>query len=225
MKSKIAMLTMLLALFATHGHSVPLLNIVTDTMSSEQILPLGGPHDVSVTAGATGWYDADLWVASDLGGASGVILTFEFLGYEAGWVNKFLVGDDLVFQNKNPSVTSSYNIFASAGSLIDFSFETLQKNTHLKTVDNGSNVAPVGLPSGIENYGLPNFFLGYADDAKKSVYIALDDGGGHWDGSIIDDNHDDLVLKVTASPVPEPATMILFGAGLAGLAGLRRKRN
>lgn len=36
--------------------------------------------------------------------------------------------------------------------------------------------------------------------------------------------NDNLIGKGQTAPVPEPATMILFGSGLLGLAGLRRKK-
>lgn len=50
--------------------------------------------------------------------------------------------------------------------------------------------------------------------------------GGNSYGAALDNVIVNASTSASASPVPEPATMLLFGTGIAGLAGLaRRKRN
>lgn len=146
------------------------------------------------------------------------MLTFTFLGFEAGYDNDFFVDGIQRFTTESYSsntvkgISDSITIPVTAG-IIDFAFEI---NGGKGIVSNGSNPDDSSHQAGI------NFFVSFdgADTAKlgRSLILFLDDSGAGPD-----DDHDDFAVRIEATHAPEPATMLLFGSGLAGLEVFRKR--
>jgi hypothetical protein len=98
----------------------------------------------------------------------------------------------------------------------DTSFSLTSGNFYL--YNNVNTVAATNATSYLNALAAHTFTVAEID-RLNSQYLIFSDNNGTNHG------YQDLIVK-TGTPTPEPATMLLFGAGIAGIAGLRfRKRN
>lgn len=206
MKTNLIAATALAAVLTT-GTAAATLSIDGGTAG---ITPSGGDLNDVLGSGVTwdGYYGGNVTLDS------AKTLRFTFVGFEAGYVNTFDIGGQ-TFVNQTASPGDYFDVEVGSG-VIPFSFTV---NSGADSVANGANNPDTDTDT------VPNFFLSFNDTtdtdnatSESALWVFLDDAGAGDD-----DNHDDLVVKI--SEVPEPGMLALLGAGLlgAGVVGRRRR--
>ena len=190
--------------------------------ASGQIPALGEVNDVLAPLGLSNPLDGFFGSAVQVEGTN-IRVRADFFGYEAGFTNTFTLDGNLAFSTpldiettdiNNPLDTAFSSVFSTTGNeLLDFSFGTDTTGADISVI-NG-----VG-----ENTGVRGFFatfLGATPDQTTTgdvLWLFLDDSGADND-----DNHDDLVVRLTVEQVPLPAAGFLLIGALGALGAAKRR--
>lgn len=127
-------------------------------------------------------------------------IDYEYLGKEASWRNSFFDMTGTIFQTASSSVGDTYSQFQAVAGKLDFGFSTAHDSESLVNATSST-----GLHMAI-----------FPEIAGMSYIVMLGDLYG-------DSDYDDMVVRVSAVPVP--AAVWLFGSALLGFFGFSRRRS
>jgi hypothetical protein len=155
------------------------------------------------------------------GASLGATVTITYLGQESGFndsVVRSSTGASLLTESNAAGSNSSFGVAAGlTGAAIDFTFKDSAGGSAVNGSTSGqsrSSIGLIGTNVNLGSYGSFAYVLGFNDSGANH-----DD----WDDFVIGINAADAIAGDPRS-VPEPGTLVLFGASIVALGLARRRR-
>jgi hypothetical protein len=142
-------------------------------------------------------------------GAGNYAIDIDVFAAEAGILNRFTYGAVSYTAPGNLSwaMRRQGTISGPAGGVLPFEFCATSISRCLTNTQNDAT-----------QFGSEQSIGMWVSEDGNTAWLLWDDSGASFD-----DNHDDLIVRLTYR-VPEPATLGLLGLGLLGVGAVRRKR-
>lgn len=171
---------------------------------------------------------ASLGLTAELVGAKvdlsgGASIKFEFLGSESYFYDSFLFDGTTLYTDNSTGVIDQFAAPIALGA----NFYNPVGAFLASFTSNG--IAGGALPANALG-GSAGFSVFVADANTTSlnssvIYFGYDDIPDSQKVAFSDDNHDDIIIRATIVPVPEPTTWALMVAGIAAVGVSMRRRS
>lgn len=151
--------------------------------------------------------------------SSGATIKFEFLGSESYYYDSFLFDGVTLKAETSHGVIDSFGAPENLGS----SYYNPGGAFLASFISNGFDALPADALGGANKNGFTVFTDASGGYSNTVLYFGYDDVPMPVDGT--DDNHDDIIIRATIMPVPEPTTWALMVAGIAAVGVSMRRRS